>query len=135
VAGQNIAAVRNVYAHWGEGHFAEMEDLLDPLVLFVMTEGLPDTGTYLGTDALAEYMRAFLEPWDRLTIEAEEIEGAGDSVFAAVVQRGVGSGSGAATELRYFHVWTFRGGKVIRLETFRDRAAARAATGLPAEPD
>jgi ketosteroid isomerase-like protein len=78
-------------------------------------------------------MRNFLEPWVRITIEAEEITGAGDSVFAAVVQRGTGHGSGAATELRYFHVWTFRGGKVIRLETFRDRAEAREAVGLTPE--
>ena len=126
----NVEAVRSVYASWGEGDFAVRADLLDPQIVFVMGEGLPDTGTYLGTDALAEYMRGFLEPWTRLTIQAEELTEAGDSIVAAVVQRGVGSGSGAATELRYFHVWTFRGGRAIRLETFRDGAAARAAAGL-----
>jgi ketosteroid isomerase-like protein len=131
----HLDAVRDVYERWKEGDFSASDDLLDPLVVFVMSEGLPDTGAYLGTDALAEYMHGFLEPWTRITIESEEIEGAGDSVFAAVVQRGVGSGSGAATELRYFHVWTFRGGWVIRLETFRDRAEARKAAGLSTEPD
>jgi uncharacterized protein len=130
----HLEAVRGVYEGWKEGDFSAVGDLLDPLVLFVMGEGLPDTGAYLGTEALAEYMRGFLEPWTRITIEAEELEAAGDSVVAGVVQRGTGSGSGAPTELRYFHVWTFRGGRVIRLETFRDRADARAAAGLPAEP-
>jgi ketosteroid isomerase-like protein len=52
-------------------------------------------------------------------------------VVAAVRQRGVGSGSGAATEFRYFHVWSFRGAKVIRLENFRERAEALEAAGLP----
>ena len=127
-----VEAVRSIYADWSEGDFQSRPELLDPLVLFVMGEGLPDTGQYLGVGQLAKYMRGFLEPWARLTIEAEEIIRAGDSLFAAVVQRGVGEGSGAATELRYFHVWTFRGGRVIRLETFRERADALAAAGLPA---
>ena len=35
-----------------------------------------------------------------------------------------------AVEFRYFHVWSFRGGKVIRLETFRERAEAFEAAGL-----
>jgi ketosteroid isomerase-like protein len=130
---EHLEAIRSVYERWKEGDFSAVDHLLDPLILFVMGEGLPETGSYLGTKALADYMRGFLEPWTRITIEAEEIEAAGDSVFAAVLQRGVGSGSGAATELRYCHVWTFRGDKVIRLETFRDRAAARAATGLSPE--
>jgi ketosteroid isomerase-like protein len=72
----------------------------------------------------------FLEPWTRLTIEAEEIIEAGDSVVAGICQRGAGSGSGAVTEFRYFQVWTFRGGKVIRCENFRERAEAVETTGL-----
>ena len=51
-------------------------------------------------------------------------------MVAAVVQRGVGDGSGAATEFRYFHVWSFRGGKAIRIENFRRRAEALEAVGL-----
>jgi len=95
-----------------------------------MRPEFPDAGTYLGLERLGEYTRGFLEPWTRLTIEAEEITDAGDSVVAAVVQRGVGDGSGAPTEFRYFHVWSFRGGKVIRLECVRQRAEALEAVGL-----
>jgi hypothetical protein len=54
-------------------------------------------------------------------------------VVAAICQRGVGEESGAATELRYFQVWSFRGGKVIRLEGFRERAEALEAAGLREE--
>jgi ketosteroid isomerase-like protein len=126
----NVEALDSVYESWGQGDFRSTADLFDRHVLFLMGDGLPDSGTYLGVERLAEYMRGFLEPWARITIEAEEVAEAGDSVVVAVVQRGVGHGSGAATELRYFHVWTFRGGRVIRLETFRDRAEARGAAGL-----
>jgi ketosteroid isomerase-like protein len=127
---ENIAAVRGVYERFSEGDFRATLDVVDPLVLFVVGGGFPEAGTYLGVESLAEYTREFLEPWARITIEAEEITGAGDSVVAAVRQRGVGSESGAATEFRYFQVWSFRGGKVIRLENFRGRGEALEAAGV-----
>jgi ketosteroid isomerase-like protein len=98
--------------------------------LFVQRPGFPESGTYLGIARLVEYTRGFLEPWSHITIEAEDITDAGDSVVATVRQRGVGRESGAATEFRYFQVWSFRGRKVIRLENFRNEAEALEAAGL-----
>jgi ketosteroid isomerase-like protein len=128
---ERVDAVRSVYERWSEGDFRAAVDLLDPLVLFVMGPEFPDAGTYLGPEGVAEYTRGFLEPWEQITIDAEEIADAGDSVVVGVCQRGTGSGSGAATEFRYFHVWSFRGRRVIRFETFRKRAQALEAAGLP----
>ena len=127
---QNVELIRGVYERWSAGDFRASVELFDPLVLLVMRPEFPDAGTYLGLERVAEYTRGFLEPWARIAIEAEEIADAGDSVVAAVCQRGVGSGSGAPTELRYFHVWSFRGGKVIRLETVRERSEAFEVAGL-----
>ena len=124
---ENAEAVRGVYEAWSQGNFRASIDVLDPLVLFVVRPEFPDAGTYLGVDRLRDYTRGFLEPWIRITIEAEQITDAGDSVVVAVRQSGVGGESGVATELRYFHVWSFRGGKVIRLEIFRERAEALEA--------
>ena len=97
-----MEAVRAVYDRWREGDFWSSADVLDPLVLFVSPPGFLAAGTYLGLERLAEYTRGFLEPWTRVTIEAEEISDAGDSVVVAALQRGLGSRSGAPTELRYF---------------------------------
>jgi ketosteroid isomerase-like protein len=130
ISQENLEALRAVYERWSEGDFRSSVDVFDPLVLFVMRPEFPDAGTYLGTERLAEYTRGFLEPWVRITIEAEEITDVGDSVIVAVRQRGVGAESGAGTELRYFHLWTFRGRKVIRLESIRERRQALEATGL-----
>jgi ketosteroid isomerase-like protein len=126
----NIEIVERVYESWGRGDFASGTDVLDPHVLMVVRSGFPDTGTYLGLEGIAEYTRGFLEPWSRITIEAEEIIPAGDSVVVATLQRGEGDASGAVTEFRYFHVWTFRGGRAIRLETVRERDEALEAVGL-----
>ena len=127
---QNVDAIRAVYERFAEGDFRATLDVADPLFLLVMPPQFPEAGTYLGLERLVDYTRGFLEPWTRITIEAEEITGAGDSVIVAVRQRGIGRESGAETEFRYFHVWSFRGDKAIRLENFRERSDAFRAVGL-----
>lgn len=128
---ENVEIIRSVYGRWAEGDFRE-RGVFDPLIVFVMGADFPESGAYLGLERVAEYMKGFLEPWERITIRAEEITPAGDSVVVSVRQEGVGRGSGVATEFDYFSVWSFRGGKVIRFETFREREGALAAVGLPA---
>ncbi len=128
---ENVEILRAVYARWREGDFRPSLDVVDPLVLFVNPPPLPESGTYLGVKELVEYMRGFLEPWSHITIEAEDITDAGGgTVVAAVRQRGVGSESGVETDFRYSQVWSFRSGKVIRLENFREHAEALEAAGL-----
>jgi uncharacterized protein len=127
---RNVEAIRAVYERWGQGDFRAILDVADPHVLFVLGPAFPDSGAYLGLEALADYTRGFLEPWTHITIEAEELIDAGDSVVAAILQRGAGMESGVETEFRYFQVWTFRGDKVIRFENFRERRDALEAVGL-----
>jgi len=125
----NVDAVRSIYDEWGEGNFRGGTELYDPHVVLVMGEGFPEKGVHWGREGVREYMHRFLEAWERVTIEAEEIEAVGDSVVAGVLQVASGKGSGVPGEFRYFQVWTFRGPAVIRLETFRERDAAFAAAG------
>lgn len=130
MAQENLELIRGVYERFGTGDFRASLEVVDPLVLFVLPPGFPESGTYLGVEELLRYTRGFLEPWSRITIEAEGLTEAGDSVVAAVRQRGKGSESGATTEFRYFQVWSFRGPKVIRLENFRERSEAFKVAGL-----
>ncbi len=127
---ENVEAVRSVYARWAVGDFQSSLEVFDPLMLFVMTPGFPETGAYLGVERVREYTRGFLDAWSRVAIEAEELQEADNSIVASVRQHGVGGGSGAETDLRYFQVWTFRGSKAIRLENFRERDQAMEAVGL-----
>jgi len=126
---ESVEIVRGVYNRWAEGDF-QAGDYFDPHIVFIIGFGFPESGIYCGTERVAEYMRGFLEPWKRLTIQAEEIISVGDSVVVAVHQRGGGRESDAATEFDYVNVWSFRGGKAIRFETFRERPAALEAVGL-----
>jgi ketosteroid isomerase-like protein len=126
---ESVEIVGRVYDRWAEGDF-QAGDFFDPLIVFIMGFGFPEAGIYFGTERVADYMQGFLEPWKRVTMRAESIIPAGDSAVVAVHQQGVGRESDAATELHYFAVWSFRGGRAIRFETFRDRAEALDAVGL-----
>jgi uncharacterized protein len=127
---ENVEALRAVYDEWGNGNFRAGVELYDPEVVFVQGPGFPESGAYHGREGIRTYMRTFLETWTRLTLQADDFLEAGDTVVAEVIQRGSGRGSAAPGEFRYFHVWSFRGGKVIRLEVIRNREDALEAAGL-----
>jgi ketosteroid isomerase-like protein len=132
---ENVEIVRAIYERWGEGDFRAAVDLFDPNILLVLPPEFgpesPDIETYLGPEEIATYTRDMLKPWTRFTMEAEELVAAGDSVLVGVRQHGfLESTSGVPTELRYFTLWSFRGRKVIRIESFGERAAALEAAGL-----
>jgi ketosteroid isomerase-like protein len=134
---ENVETVRAIYERWSEGDFRAAADLLDRHVVLVLDPEFAsyltlsaDDGAFYGIEAVATYTRSILEPMTHLTMEAEEIVVAGDSVLVRVRQRGIGKISGVPTELSYFTLWTFRGRWVIRLESFRERAEALETLGL-----
>ena len=134
---ENVEVMRAVYDRYREGDFRASADLLDPYVVLVLSRAsdwgpeTPESGMYIGSEGIAEYTREnLIKPWSHFTMEAEEIVKAGDSVLVHVHQRGVGRTSGVPSELHYFTLWSFRGPRIIRIESFRDRGAALEAVGL-----
>lgn len=125
-----MEAVRAVYERWAEGDFQTHLELLDPHVVLVHEPAFEAGGPSYGIGAVVAFTRGMLEAWKHFTIEAEEIIPAGDSVVVGVHQRGIGRASAVATDLHYFMVWTFRGPKVVRFESIRERGRALDAAGL-----
>ena len=87
-------------------------------------------GAYFGFDGIRAYWRDFLAQWERLTFEAERLEAVGDTVLARVVQHSKGRASGIEGDLSYFMLFTFRGGKIVRMGSIMGEAEAFAAVGL-----
>lgn len=129
MAQRNVEIVRGIYAEWGRGNFRAGTDLFDPDVVLVIRADFPDAGAYAGREQIGAYMRNFLATWTDAVIEAEEIRGAGDRVAVAVHQEATGSGSGLSIDMRYWQVWTFRDGAVIRIESIRRRSEVDEALG------
>ena len=85
---------------------------------------------YLGRDAVVEASRRYWGTWSDYQMDVEEIVDAGQSVVVILRERGVGKGSGAPFEQQHPQLWTFRGDRIIRWESFSSRAAALEAARL-----
>jgi ketosteroid isomerase-like protein len=126
-----VETVRAMYERWALGDFRAGTELYDPHVLLVLRPEFPEPGAYRGPAEIARYMREdFLADFRGVAIVGEDFIAAGDSVVVRVHQHATGPESGAPVDMRYYQVWTFRGGSVIRIESIREQEDALEAVGL-----
>jgi ketosteroid isomerase-like protein len=134
---ENVEMVRRGYEAWNRRDFDQLLELTDPEIEFrpVSVSGeafarLPGVdAAYHGPEGVRRLWETFIEPWEQITIEVEELRDSGDYVVAFVRFRAVAR-DGLKVDLPSMHVLTFRRSRVIRLEAFADRAEALAAAGL-----
>ncbi len=92
---------------------------------------IPDLDpVHVGREAVIKASRHYWGTWDDYHVEIEEILDAGPSVVVMLRERGRGKGSGAPFEQLHPQLWTFRGGRIIRWESFPTRSEAVEAAGL-----
>jgi ketosteroid isomerase-like protein len=115
-----------LYEEWARGDYSR-SDIFDPQMT-METFGMGEPMRAESYEGFVEAMREWLGAWERpITITAEEFIESGDRVLALITWTGRGKGSGAEMEASGAHLWTFRGGQVVRYEVYRDREEARAA--------
>jgi ketosteroid isomerase-like protein len=106
----------------------------DPNVEWTFTaeaRGAAFKSVYRGPDGVREFWDTFIEPWEEVKVEVEEIRDVGDSVLAIVVFH-ARARDGLEVDQPFVHVITFRGSQVIRFEAFAERELQQAleAAGL-----
>ena len=105
--------------------------LLDPDVVYDVSRRVFDPEIYRGHEGVREFTRLLREQWETIRVEPQDFIVTGDDVVVVPVRLvGVGKQSRAETTANAAHLWTFRGGKVIRQTTFQTRAEALEAAGL-----
>lgn len=124
--------VRRTYAEWERGNMGAGVELFDPEIVF--DSFMPDSSERVvmhSPDGVATFMREWLAPWRDYRLVGEEFREIGrDKVLVAGHQAATGRLSGVAVNDPIFSIWTFRGGKVVRLLFDRDRRKALEAAGL-----
>jgi ketosteroid isomerase-like protein len=127
---ENLEIVKRIYAAWEKGDFGAGFDDLDPQVMFIVRADFPEAGAFVGPDGVATYMRRFLAQWENARIESTGLQAVGDTVLARSLLHSTGRVSQIEGELPYFMLFTFRGGKIVRIETVMHEAEALEAVGL-----
>ena len=133
MAHENADRLRALLERWDVDAWKRGADmsLLDPEVTYEDTT-LPDHvgETYRGHDGVARATARWTEAYERLTIQLERILGSGDRLVSVHTVRGRARHSGIETEGPVAYVWTFRNGKVIHFQSYRDPKEALEAVGL-----
>jgi ketosteroid isomerase-like protein len=127
---ENLELVRGIFDSGSKGDFRGGVNDLDPHVLFIVRPPLAEPAVQVGPEGIGTYMREFLRQWTNYVIEAKELKPIGDTVLASAVWRATGHGSGIPMEVSLFMLFTFRGRKIVRLESILDEAEALEAAGL-----
>lgn len=108
-----------------------LRDLVDPQMEFVVADGFPAGGRYVGPSAIFDdFFPTSFASWSSIRPEIDEI-------FAAtgetVVVRGRYVGRTKATDnpfdVPFAHLWRARGGKLVWLQQYIDTAVLRDAIG------
>ena len=124
-----VKIVRQLYEAWASGDFRAGADLLDEHVVFVVGGDFPEFGVAVGPAEVGNYMRRFLQHWERYSVEAKQVAAVGDTVVAQCLQHGSGKESGVEVEDPFFMLFTFRGSKILRIDSVRSEPEVLEAVG------
>jgi len=106
-------------------------DLLDPEVTYEDYE-LPDHvgEVYNGPLGVLEAMESWSEAYEEMTNELQRIVGSGDCLVAIHRLRAKARHTGIEFDEPVAYVYTFRDGRIVGIQGFRDPEDALAAAGL-----
>jgi len=110
-----------------------LAELADPaLELHGTVGGVQEGRVYRGlAEVIREYDEVDGEAWEERRIEPEDFLDADDEVVVLLHEFRRGRGSGVELEADTAAVFRVRDGRVVRMQGFLDRTAARQAAGLP----
>ena len=129
---ENVEVVREAWEAWQRGDLPGLFRHFDPDIVWDTSHfhDWPES-TYHGIEGVERFLREWLDVWDGLEIEVEEVRAASDErVVSLILQRGTGRSSGLAMEMEMAQVATLRNGKVTRFDNYENRAEALGAAGL-----
>ena len=129
---ENVEIVRGVYDAFARGDNAAPFTVYAPDIEWDIrvNAGLDVATVYRGHDGVRMGFRNWLAPFRDFSFRPQEMRDCGDHVLATVYERGIGRTSGVAVERCHYALWTLRGGKVVSLRNYLDRAEALKAVGL-----
>ena len=126
---ENVEVVRAALEAWNTGDMDALRDIYDPEIIMRPPHDWPESGPFIGRDAVMRQWEQQRELFDADTMElVGELIHAADQVAIRFVWHG--AGRGLDTGLEVTNVMTVRDGKLLRQTFYRDHAEALEALGL-----
>ena len=116
----NVRALRAQFEAVGRGDFAAVRDSVTEDFEFVIVgpPTVPFVGSGKGRDRLAEVLARNFGMVENQVPKLHSVVAQGDTVVVMGRERGNWRATGEAYDLHWIHVFTFRDGKVRRLEEY-----------------
>ena len=91
----------------------------------------PEARVYHGIDGVREWFRELGDAFgEEVRYEIQELHDLGDRVLLELRAEAAGRSTKIGVDWRFVPVYTFRDGKVVRMDRYADQAEALAAMGL-----
>ena len=127
---ENVDKLDRIFEHLFEGRRIGRELLADDAE-WVNPRDAVEGGTRKGADAFNDAIESVFAAWDDVWFDTERVlENGDDQVVALGVLRGHIRGPGMEVESPHGQVWTFRDGRVARMEWFNTHAETLQHAGL-----
>jgi ketosteroid isomerase-like protein len=128
---ENLDVVREVFDAWNRRDFdAAVRNTHQDVELHFIGGFADVMGTeWKGRESLLRFWRDWLETIGGY-LALESMLDANDRVVVIGTMDAVGEASGVPSTIRFGQVWTFKGGKVLRIDGYYDPRAALEAVGL-----
>jgi ketosteroid isomerase-like protein len=127
---ENVERVREAMAAYNRSDFDAAVELFDAEIEWVFPPSM-DAESCHGPDEIKRHWRGVDEAFDEFRVEPQEFLDGGERVAVRARFRGRGKASGAELDEEMFHhVFSFREGRIVRIEHLADWAEALKAAGL-----
>jgi uncharacterized protein len=126
---ENVEIVRAAYQLFNRTHELDV-DAFHPSIEWHTRDDLPDSGTHRGYAGVAQLFSSWVEAFEDLRVDPEELIDADDFVVAVVRLRGCVRGSGQDVEMEETHVWRHVDGKATEVREYQTKAEALEAVRL-----
>ena len=126
---ENVNAWRELVRAGNERDLDRLLSYMDEDVEWIAARSAME-GAYRGHAGIRAFFADTDESFEVFRLELEETRDLGEQVLAIGMIRVRGTGSGVETEIPMAGIATYRAGKLVRWEDFRDRERALEAAGL-----
>jgi ketosteroid isomerase-like protein len=129
---ENVAIVRDWFAQLERGQGFNF-DVIDPEIELINFDTFPLSRPYHGREGVAQWFIDMSEPFEDFRFQLVDVLAHDDErVVARLRAAGKSRAGGPPFELGWAAVYTFRGGKAVRVEGLRTAEEALEAAGLSA---
>jgi len=123
MASEAITLVRAIYDAFAAGDVPGVLGRMSPDIVWNEAENFPyaDGNPYIGPQAVLQGVFArCIGEWDGFAVRIDAMHDAGETVIATGRYLGTCKATGRAQHTQMAHVWTVRGGRVVRFQQYAD---------------